>query len=116
MHEVAYHKILEMIFKLFQTMLKEKAATYRNIDNLLQNLVLQLNKFNIVAVDRFFTERLFTYIMTAPDCVLDSILSLFAHLIVLHYRPALRESLIQELQNKLEKGNIKARCKFIKFC
>lgn len=55
MHEVAYHKILEMIFKLFQTMLKEKAATYRNIGNLLQNLVLQLNKFNIVAVDRFFT-------------------------------------------------------------
>jgi hypothetical protein len=77
---------------------------------------MNLDKFNIVAVDRFFTEKLFSYITIAPDCILDSIFTLFAHLIVLHYRPALRESLIEEIQKKLENGNIKAKCKFVKFC
>ena len=77
MHEVAYHKILEMIFKLLRKMFTQPSATYRNLGKLLENLVLHLDKFNAVAVDSYFTERLLSFMDTAPECILDTIIIFF---------------------------------------
>jgi len=81
LHEVLNHPVLDLITKLFKFMIKKKAKYYKEIGSLLGALSLHLEMFNATAVAKAFSQLVLTFLRTAPESIVTSILQFMIQLV-----------------------------------
>jgi len=54
-HEVANHRLLELIARLFRHLIKTHSRSYKDLANLMYAIRVNIENFNAAALDSFFS-------------------------------------------------------------
>ena len=72
-HEATNHRVLELVVRLFKHLLKTQSRSYKDIALLLDAVGENIELFNAVALDHYFSVKLVKCMELAPDCLIPAI-------------------------------------------
>ena len=81
LHEVVNQRVLDSVVRLFKSMLRSKARSYRDIGAMAEALSLHLEMFNASAVSKFFSDKTLGFLQTAPESIVPSLLQLLVQMV-----------------------------------
>jgi hypothetical protein len=116
LHEVLNQRVLDQLLKLFKSMLRNKAKSYKDIRALLEALSLHIEMFNPTALARAFSEKTLAFLQTAPESIVPSMLQFLVKLVGAQYNTYVKDEVLHKIEQSLSKGNARDRCRYIQLC
>lgn len=98
LHEVLNQRVLDRLFILFKSILRNKAKSYKDLSALLEALSFHMEMFNATALARMFSEKILAFIQTAPESIVKSMLQFLAKLVGAQYNTDVRNEVLHKIE------------------